>query len=272
MSNSKNCQSVRGMLMLYLDSELDATATLSVNQHLVRCPECRERFEAEQLIESAIAGGLQTGEDMPEDVWGRLTDSLASEVSGALESEAGRVAPGSTRARPSSPGQSFRGLAWLAAAAMLVAAITLWNLDSGVLGEARNGDLVHQLAALHRAPAAPADGDPALVARALLSDMSLPASLLPAAALESSVAGHAVSLVSAERVQVADVAALNLRYDCCGVPTSVFLIPRGDDATLPAEFDDFAYDGLITRALLSGGVIVSVVSEHAVVLGDAWSS
>lgn len=293
MSNSKNCQSVRAKLMLYLDSELDATATLSVNQHLVRCPDCRDRFEAEQLLESAIAGGLQAGESMPEDVWSRLTDSLAAEVAQSLENEAGRVppmsadsqlGPGGTTSTTTSPsrGGSFRAAAWLAAAAMLVVSVMLWNQDSGVLGEARNGDFVNQLAVLHRAPQVPTNGDPALAARALLSDMSLPASLLPAAALKSSVGGHAVSLVSAERVRLANGAALNLRFDCCGVPTSVFLIPRGESGSLPAELllSDFgrdgalegSFDGLMTRSLLSGDVMVSVISEHSVVLGDAWSS
>ncbi|GEM_PF-2055716 len=303
MSNSKNCQSVRAKLMLYLDSELDATATLSVNQHLVRCPDCRDRFEAEQLLESAIAGGLRSGEDMPDQVWSRLTDGLAAEVEQALENEAGRGAPESDEAQPRSAtktttsttttsttttttrvspspsrGGSFRVAAWLAAAAMLVVSVMLWNQDAGVLGEARNGDFVNQLAVLHRAPLVPTDGDPALAARALLSDMSLPASLLPAAALESTVGGHAVTLRSAERVQVASGAALDLRFDCCGVPTSVFLIPRGEGGNLPVELqgshvdEDGSFDGLRTRTLLSGDVMVSVISEHSVVLGDAWSS
>lgn len=292
MSTSNDCRSVRGLLMLYLDSELDATATHSVNQHLVRCPECRHRFEAEQLLESALAAGLETGEEMPDEIWSRLTEKLAEVAGQSADSASRPLDQGGPRAsasrRRGTPGQPhsaprspWRIASWLAAAAMLVTAVTLWIHDPGVPGLSRSGGLLNQLAALHRAPAVSSSNDPVLAARGLMAELSLPEALLPAAALQGMIDGHPVSLVGAERVRVFNVAALSLRYECCGVPASVYLIPRSDLLALPAEMlppnldagaVEGTVDGLLTRSLLAGEVLVSVVSEHSVTLADAWSS
>ncbi|MFT7465528.1 MAG: anti-sigma factor RsiW [Pseudohongiellaceae bacterium] len=313
MSDRQDCRSVRGLLMLYLDSELDATATLTVNQHLVACESCRTRFEAEQLLEAAIAAGLQTGEEMPTDVWKRLTTKLADERPPAAESRehdeeesAGPVlanaqpksAPRSRSSAKGAQGQRSRRWSWpmasaLAAAAMVVAALSLWLHDPGVPADGHSRSYLQQLASLHRGSMVPTAGSPLQAAQDLLADMSLPGAFLPAAARQDDIDGHPLKLISAGRVQVLNMPAITLRYDCCGVPTSVYIVARADLLSLPAELlspalsalagvhgqgdpdnavVDDSVDGLLTRSLLTGGVFMSVISEHSVVLADAWSS
>ena len=46
--------------MAYLDSDLDASATIEVNQHLENCGDCQKRFAAEQRLEAAVVDRLRT--------------------------------------------------------------------------------------------------------------------------------------------------------------------------------------------------------------------
>jgi len=277
MTTSQDCQSVRGLLMLYLDSELDAAKTHSVNQHLMGCPACHRRFESEQLLESAIVRELDADEDMPDATWERISASIAP------------AQQGTPRARQTTRPEAretrrldFPIAASLAAAAMLVAAIGYLLYDPGVKTERPSLALMPQLVALHRLPNTVSSRDPAGTARDLLVGLALPVELLPAAGLSpgDAVAGHAVRLLGAERIVVNGQPAVNLRYDCCGAPTSVFVIPRSIVLALPADMRpsmldsglvDDAIGGLLTHSLLARDAFVSVISEHSVVLADAWS-
>jgi hypothetical protein len=164
---------------------------------------------------------------------------------------------------------------------MLVAAVFLWQHDPGVQSEPSTIALVPQLAALHRVPMSSPSSNPARTARSLLTDLSLPAALLPATGLSpgDSVAGHPVRLLGAERVVVNGQAGVSLHYDCCGTPTTVFVIPRSavmslPPETLPAALSSGSVDdtigGLLTHSVLGQDVFLSVVSEHSVVLAEAW--
>jgi hypothetical protein len=46
--------------MAYLDSDLDTSATIEVNQHLESCSDCQKRFSAEQRLEAAVVERLRT--------------------------------------------------------------------------------------------------------------------------------------------------------------------------------------------------------------------
>jgi anti-sigma factor RsiW len=56
-----NCAQVRELARLYLDSELDAKATLEVEQHLERCAECTDLFRAEHRFDERLTAALRPG-------------------------------------------------------------------------------------------------------------------------------------------------------------------------------------------------------------------
>jgi anti-sigma factor RsiW len=54
-----NCQQTRRWISPYLDSELEATKTFEVSEHLDGCPACRRRFEQERRVDQWLARRLR---------------------------------------------------------------------------------------------------------------------------------------------------------------------------------------------------------------------
>ena len=61
-----NCREVRRWMSPYLDSELGATKTFEVSEHLRECSPCRSRFESERQVDEWVARSL-SGPGMPEE-------------------------------------------------------------------------------------------------------------------------------------------------------------------------------------------------------------
>lgn len=59
------CGEARKLLLLHLDSELDAQSALAVEQHLESCTECAGLFDAENKFGDRIASALRNGERTP---------------------------------------------------------------------------------------------------------------------------------------------------------------------------------------------------------------
>ncbi len=59
------CTEARKLLLLHLDSELDAQSALEVEQHLESCAECAGLFDAEKKFGDRIASALRKGESTP---------------------------------------------------------------------------------------------------------------------------------------------------------------------------------------------------------------
>ncbi|HRX85428.1 MAG TPA: zf-HC2 domain-containing protein [Phycisphaerae bacterium] len=73
-----NCQQCRKWWSPYLDSELDASTTFEVSEHLRTCPACRERFEREARVENLLRERLRRGK-MPDEAWSRICSEVRAE-------------------------------------------------------------------------------------------------------------------------------------------------------------------------------------------------
>ena len=56
-----NCEQVREMIGLYLDSELDGRSAQEVRAHLEQCSECAGLCRAEQALSDALRAKLKPG-------------------------------------------------------------------------------------------------------------------------------------------------------------------------------------------------------------------
>jgi len=65
------CRECRKWWSPYLDSELDASTTFEVSEHLRTCRACRERFEREEFVENWLRDRLRDGR-MPDQLWGEV--------------------------------------------------------------------------------------------------------------------------------------------------------------------------------------------------------
>ncbi|GJM22440.1 MAG: hypothetical protein DHS20C15_23550 [Planctomycetota bacterium] len=247
-----DCKQTRTLLMAYLDSELDAVHTLEVGQHLERCSSCRERFGAEQMLETRLREQLRD-DPMPDAVWQRITDRLANEANEANDGPA-----------------PVRRVRWvpLAAAAVVLLAVGLLLRDSLLHAPAPRGSLAEAFVASHRELL---DG-----ARVDLQSESFE-ELFRAAHLESvpvpgtgRLDNHAVSRLGARSLEITGEHAVNVHFECCGEPVSVFLMNRAqlDDAS--AVEIDVRDRGLFGHTLNRGDVLVGVVSKHSTPLEHFW--
>lgn len=73
------CHEVRRLCGPYLDSELEAGASVAIEQHLESCADCRRVFEAEEDVERRITRVLQSG-DRSGALWAGIESSLGSET------------------------------------------------------------------------------------------------------------------------------------------------------------------------------------------------
>ncbi|HVF04977.1 MAG TPA: zf-HC2 domain-containing protein [Frankiaceae bacterium] len=109
-------------LAAYAAGDLDATAALEVEAHVLLCDECRADVTALQRVGADLGAVEQVA--MPADVAARIDAALAAERSGAAApatGPAGDVLPMTRKRR----GPSFAGLAAVAAGVALVAAISV---------------------------------------------------------------------------------------------------------------------------------------------------
>lgn len=109
-------------LAAYAAGDLDATAALEVEAHVLLCADCRADVTAVQRIGADLAAVEQV--TMPADVAARIDAALAAERSAAAAPATGPVGDVLPMTRKRS-GPSFAGLAAVAAGVALVAAISV---------------------------------------------------------------------------------------------------------------------------------------------------
>lgn len=102
-----NCTSIRSNWELYHDSEGDSQLYRDLNEHLARCPACRQWFDEQQGFEGEVTSRLREVSPSPE-LWTRIERSLP--IGNSQES------------RPFLPLLRF-----LAVAASLLAIIATWQ-------------------------------------------------------------------------------------------------------------------------------------------------
>ncbi|RKY20756.1 MAG: hypothetical protein DRQ55_06685 [Planctomycetota bacterium] len=263
----RTCSEVRPLLMAYLDSELDATTTLGMSEHLSSCAPCRTRMEAEQSIENGVGQALRA-ERMPRDVGQRL-DALQDSL------RAGASRPDRSRSLLT------RASGW-AAAALVLMALGFWLRDAGSRDAAPASALNAAFASAYqeyvalppRASDVAPGGLAAVLAQPRFAGLSLPASGFAGPADHQ----HPIRYLGARPAVVGAVEGVTLAYDCCGSVTSVLVLPASG---LPQELVsqlpegatlDLEWGGLKTRAVHRGGLIIGVSSRHSVVLADEITS
>lgn len=238
-----NCNQARTLLAPWLDDELDSRATTEIESHLSACSRCQERFAAEERVERLIGERL-TAERMPEDVWERLQARIGQR----------------------------RVLRWswvaAAAAALLVVALSvIWSTRP------EPPELIRRLVAAHREYSE--DFLPGAQQATVMASIT---SFLGARATDWSPPlpgvheGHGVEWVGAEAVSLGGHDTLSVRMTCCGEAMSIFVMDVASMADLPVDLAATldkgitvrsSLDGVTAKTFLDGGVLISIVSEHA---------
>jgi anti-sigma factor RsiW len=59
------CDELEPLRGPYLDSELEANATLAVQQHLAACPDCARAFAEQERLQARMTAGLKQGQRTP---------------------------------------------------------------------------------------------------------------------------------------------------------------------------------------------------------------
>lgn len=240
-----NCKEVRKWMSPYLDSELGATKTFEISEHLRNCPKCKARFERERGVDDMLRGRLER-DQMPPELWSRINRAVSL--------------PPWLRVLTSP-----RGLAVAAClAVMVLGAIGFWPR------EAVNEDpwVVRELALL--AP----DDNPFGESTTVESPEQL---LLDTLGVElASAAGsaypHPLKLVDATtRTDPDGREYLEVRLNCCGKPV-LMVLARPGEGPLPMPFEgasvgptgDRRIDGINVAARDIDGVLAVVASRHPV--------
>lgn len=211
------CAELRRYLSAYLDSELETTTSLAVNDHLERCDDCRERFDREERLERGIRDQLQA---TPANLafWTTLDQVLAAD-------EPRRVAP-------------RRWVPVAAAAALLLAAFGGWALvaggnDATSPGDARSDEMGLVVALRERASDMRREGSGTVNdygpmdeprARALVEQFLGPQSLLTVQPRPDAVTPHKLELVGGGTTYVGGVETPVLHYRCCSRDVCVFFV------------------------------------------------
>ena len=71
------CNEARRFMSPYLDSELGATKTFEVSDHLRHCPECDHRFSSERVVDDLMRHRLER-DPMPAELWARITRKVST--------------------------------------------------------------------------------------------------------------------------------------------------------------------------------------------------
>jgi anti-sigma factor RsiW len=87
------CDELRGLLDLYLDSELPEEMASKVDRHLLRCPTCAYEARTLEQTRTMLRAAVPPAETSPgfrERAAARLLDALSTHLRPAPEKETGR--------------------------------------------------------------------------------------------------------------------------------------------------------------------------------------
>lgn len=245
-----DCREVKKWLSPYLDSELGATQTFEVGEHLARCPACTTRFEAEQKVDTLMRDRLEQ-DLMPPELW----EKIARRVSGTNRLSVSR---GSRRL--------------VLAACLLLAALVgtaFWpRTASGTRPAVVDAFLA---AAPGGLPFQEVSGEELSLQDVLPQTMGLGIGKIP----DGKRGGprHEIRLVSkTSRVDQNGRKYVELRLNCCGQPV-LLLLARRDRSVLPRPFSQVDIDrrgraaraedvNIYAKAL--GDVVAVAASRHVV--------
>ena len=245
-----NCKQTRKWMSPYLDSELGATKTFEVGEHLRQCPACKGRFDGERRVDALIRGRLER-ETMPAEMWSRISRNVSM--------------PFWLR--------SLRRPIGIAMAACLVLALT-----GGVVFWPRSAPdphawIVGRLEVLtpDNQPFAGAWTEQAVLEQKLHDTFGIEFVM---ASPKPSAVRHDVQLVSAKtRVDAAGREYTELRLNCCGEPVLMVLARRNRGSPLPEPFEGVLFDADGVVAQLDGanvasrdlgGTVALVASQHPI--------
>jgi len=246
-----NCHDTRRWLSPYLDSELGATKTFEVSEHLRRCGDCKDRFAAERRADELVRSRLEQ-DTMPPELWSALVRDV-------------RTPAWSRRLR--------RRWVSASAACLLLAVlgvVGVWSMGSGA-GDAGDWAVRAFVAATDDGKDFDAHAQEAgSPERLLLEKFGI---RIERDLIKGNFGPHAVSLVSATtRTDRDGRAYLELRLKCCGYPVLMALAAFGEGDP-PAPFEGAALAParatrrvgdvhIATRRI--DGVAVMAVSRHSV--------
>lgn len=192
-----NCGEARKWISPYLDSELDATKTFEVSQHLEACPPCRRRFDQEMQADRITAESLRLAEPCVD--WSAVEAQLSSFVHRRI------------LLRPRWM------LAAAAAVAFLILGIGQWSRSSRASNSAQWAvDELHRLSPDSSPFRCQKGCTPLDVAAAAYDILNCQLDLNCG---DGQVAGHPVMLVSAARRDCpGGKGRLEVHLNCCGKP------------------------------------------------------
>ncbi len=248
-----NCHEARKWLSPYLDSELGATKTFEVSEHLRRCGGCKDRFAAERRADDLVQSRLEQ-DTMPDELWSALVRDV-------------RTPAWSRRLR-------HRWVSALAACLLLavlgVAGVWSMGLGAGDVDAGNWAVRAFVAATTNEEDFEAGVQDAGSPERLLLEKFGI---RIERDLIKENFGPHAVSLVSATaRTDRDGRAYLELRLNCCGQPVLMALAAFGE-GTRPAPFEGetlaprraLRQEGdvhIATRRV--GGVAVIAVSGHPV--------
>lgn len=255
------CAELRRFLSAYLDSELETTTSLAVNDHLERCDDCRERFEREAQLERGIRDELQATPSGQE-FW--------TKMDGVLEADD----PRRTSRRWWVP------LAAAAAALAIVLGGWVWQ-QRGASPAGAPDEMGLVVALRERASDMNREGTTSVDdygpmdearARALLEQFLGPQSLLTVQPRPDAVAPHKLELVGGGTTHVGGVATPVLHYRCCSKDVCVFFVVPASMRQFPQALAKLQALGQLTCSPSPAGTVsIRRCPETGNVIGVAGS-
>lgn len=118
------CDEVQGLQGPYLDSELDARATLELEHHLKGCPDCARVFAEEQQVLARLKASLNRGQRTA-GLWDRMEDGIRAGGHQRSQVFPGSVGPGNLCAALSRWKDSWSAPRWIWAGLTAMWAIIL---------------------------------------------------------------------------------------------------------------------------------------------------
>lgn len=268
------CSECRRWWSPYLDSELDASKTFEVSEHLRLCEACRLRFEQEARVEGLIKERMSVGDNMPDELWDQICDSV-------------RAAQVSADPSPSEAYSSRRRVFGFLNRRLAMAASILLILTAGMLYWRDFGPSLNRpdRAAVFDGPTTSVAGllrtaTPQLAAfdQKPCDDFARKLDALGRDVLGASIALNVADRAGAHDVQLIDVQTrtdaagtryIEVRINCCGKPAILALSERGHvhavrefqeiDRRCPSAGDpppSFA-EGLAVQTVERNGVIAT---------------
>ena len=227
----------------YLDGELSPSETLEYEQGL--SANSKERFVAEQRVESALQEVLVDAPECPEGLWRELQTRLA----------AGDSMP--TRRR------LWKSVGLAVAAAVIFLLVLVPVLTSRLPGEALDGmELIARVVPVDEMEdVIQVGGDVAEVSR-FLSDRGIALNVLPVETLSPRDAGeHVTRLVGARELQVGSEIMIELMWNCCGEPVVMKIMQQGG-LVAASLLKDVGARSIIGMGQ-AGGHWVAIMGAHA---------